>query len=340
MYAQTNIPIRARLWLSLLLGVLGAALIASPAGAASPAPEAANAASAAAEPVVTAATSVAATAAESPPATPAADPAPAPASEASSPASESSPVSSAAATPAPVTKAAAGLVGSATRSAGSPPDAASAVVRRSVERVAETTATVGSATHVAAVDETTRRVAAAGSTGADAIGHIAPGQQAGAAVSAPDSGEARAVEQGSREREIAGPLPPLPSMPDRVEAFAAPRIDLGLIAAAGTATGGGLLTVATSLPAVADLQAEAAPSAPTHPRPDGGLRLRSEGPPAPPPAAATAASTPGGGFGFSIFLLGVLALFALLAPKTPPRLLRAGPRHGSAAFVCALERPG
>jgi hypothetical protein len=59
-----------------------------------------------------------------------------------------------------------------------------------------------------------------------------------------------------------------------------------------------------------------------------------------PPAEAAFSSTPGGGFGLSLFLLGVLAIFALAAPRSPPRFLSVGTRYRPTSFACALERPG
>jgi hypothetical protein len=60
-----------------------------------------------------------------------------------------------------------------------------------------------------------------------------------------------------------------------------------------------------------------------------------------PSPIGTAASSPlGGGFGSFVLLLGLLAVFALAAPKTPPGLLTAAVRYRPDPFICALERPG
>jgi hypothetical protein len=60
----------------------------------------------------------------------------------------------------------------------------------------------------------------------------------------------------------------------------------------------------------------------------------------PPPVGTAALPSSGGGFGSSLLVLGLLALFVLVAPRTPPRLLSAGARYRPVPFVCALERPG
>ncbi len=82
------------------------------------------------------------------------------------------------------------------------------------------------------------------------------------------------------------------------------------------------------------------PSSGDAPRSDPPSRNTPSPSPAPPVGAALASSLGGAGFAFSVLLLGLIATFALAAPRSPPRRLAAACRYRSALFVCALERPG
>jgi hypothetical protein len=198
----------------------------------------------------------------------------------------------------------------------------------------------GDITHVPIVEETTRRANAVASSAANAA---AEGTKTDGAPQ--QSPSASGMDDRTKGKAATGPVgrrgqigPPSPQLADdalawswsaspppsgAVHLFTSPKdasslsFDAEILRATETST---------SMPP--DKPGRVAPTVP-----------RNAAPPAP-LVDASASSGLGAGFGSSILLLGLLALFALAAPRTPPRLLAAGARYRPDPFICALERPG
>jgi hypothetical protein len=195
-----------------------------------------------------------------------------------------------------------------------------------------------SATHVPVVDEATHRGGAVANALADGAA-----EETGTAVVPEDPPHAgvgdrptgRRADGPAGQRGRAGPPSTPPSLRFADETFALswplPLREVRPIVA----------EKASGVPPAADARWATSASVSTQPGDAGRTRPAIPWrPPSPAPLAEAAASSVGGAFGFSLLLLGLAAIFILVAPRSPPRLLAAGARYRPAPFICALDPPG
>jgi hypothetical protein len=201
--------------------------------------------------------------------------------------------------------------------------------------------TGGSSTHIPVVDDATHRGGEVANSltddAAEATGTAAAPEDPphGAGVTDRPTGHRAAGPAGRRGR--AGPPPPTASLRFAEETLALSS-PVSQREVRPTPTGPGK---ASGVPAAVDAPLATAAYVSIRSGDAGQTRPAIPWrPPSPVPLAEAAASPVGGGFGFSLLLLGLTAAFTLAAPRSPPRLLAAGARYRPAPFICALDPPG
>jgi hypothetical protein len=308
---------------ALLLFVLTLTLPLPSAGAAATAPDTASEVAATAGTVAEPVAAPPSSAATAPPSAPAPSPPPA-----------SVPVPVPAPSPAPVDKPTTDVIDRSLDSGGS---TIPQVVREPAHQAAaavDAVAEDGSVSHVPIVEDAARH---GGEVASSSLGTVA----AGTGTSGAPQHSRSPITDGPRSpaKEDTGPAPrsdlvgpPSPPPARSALLWVIPQAELDLTAPGDTSfftrildLPGGTAALTSTLPGDdAGRGTAGSPNAPSLPSPIG-----------------TAASSPlGGGFGSFVLLLGLLAVFARAAPKTPPGLLTAAVRYRPDPFICALERPG